>query len=71
MFAVISAQVAVVSERLNAALGHRNDDDVSLRRSKIQLSVLLPTLQSQDQGVCPWGLRTQQWPSLDDIKGVR
>uniref|UniRef100_A0ABK0LRP5 FA complementation group A n=1 Tax=Rattus norvegicus TaxID=10116 RepID=A0ABK0LRP5_RAT len=50
-YSVISAQVAVVSERLNAALGHRNDDDVSLRRSKIQLSVLLPTLQSQDQGV--------------------
>ncbi|ERE80631.1 putative Fanconi anemia group A protein like protein [Cricetulus griseus] len=45
---VISAQVAVISERLNAALGHNNDDG-SLRRSKIQLSVLTPTLQRQDQ----------------------
>ncbi|ERE80630.1 putative Fanconi anemia group A protein like protein [Cricetulus griseus] len=48
---VISAQVAVISERLNAALGHNNDDG-SLRRSKIQLSVLTPTLQRQDQTVC-------------------
>ncbi|XP_027266394.1 Fanconi anemia group A protein isoform X7 [Cricetulus griseus] len=47
---VISAQVAVISERLNAALGHNNDDG-SLRRSKIQLSVLTPTLQRQDQTV--------------------
>ncbi|XP_028736731.1 Fanconi anemia group A protein [Peromyscus leucopus] len=47
---VISAQVAVVSERLNAALGHSNDDS-SLRRAKIQLSILTPTLQTQDQEV--------------------
>ncbi|OBS77115.1 hypothetical protein A6R68_16418 [Neotoma lepida] len=46
----ISAQMAVVSERLNAALGHSNDDG-SFRRSKIQLSVLTPTLQRQDQVV--------------------
>ncbi|CAH7046238.1 Fanca [Phodopus roborovskii] len=47
---VISARVAVISERLNAALDH-NSDDGSLRRSKIQLSVLTPTLQRQDQVV--------------------
>ncbi|KAL6082919.1 hypothetical protein STEG23_002613 [Scotinomys teguina] len=47
---VISAQVAVVSERLNAALGHSNNDG-SLRRSKIQLSVLTPMLRTQDQAV--------------------
>lgn len=53
VFAVISAQVAVVSERLNAALGPSNVDGSSVRRSKIQLSVLPPTLQKQDQAVCP------------------
>ncbi|XP_052583283.1 Fanconi anemia group A protein isoform X1 [Peromyscus californicus insignis] len=47
---VISAQVAVVSERLNAVLGHSNDDG-SLRRAKIQLSILTPTLRTQDQEV--------------------
>ncbi|XP_057609613.1 Fanconi anemia group A protein [Chionomys nivalis] len=47
---VMSAQVAVISERLSAALGH-NSDDGSLRRSKIQLNVLNPTLQRQDQAV--------------------
>lgn len=47
---VISAQVAAISERLNAAVGHSNDDG-SLGRSKIQLSVLTPTLQTQDQAV--------------------
>lgn len=52
VFAVISAQVSVVSERLSAALGHSSDDG-SLRRSKIQLSVLPPTLQTQEQEVCP------------------
>lgn len=52
VFAVISAQVSVVSERLSAALGHSSDDG-SLRRSKIQLSVHPPTLQTQDQEVCP------------------
>lgn len=68
VFAVISAQVAVVSERLSAALGHSNNDG-SLRKSKIQLSVLPPTLQRQDQAVClP---TTQRWPFLDYIKGVR
>ncbi|XP_028608601.1 Fanconi anemia group A protein [Grammomys surdaster] len=49
-YSVISAQVAVVSERLNAVLGHSNDDG-SHRKLKIQLSVLPPTLQRQDQGV--------------------
>lgn len=52
MFAVISAQVAVVSEKLNAVLGHRNDGG-SLQRAKIQLSVLPSTLQKQDQAVSP------------------
>ncbi|KAK7801790.1 hypothetical protein U0070_027511 [Myodes glareolus] len=47
---VISAQVAVISERLSAALGHSSDDS-SPRRSKIQLNVLNPTLQRQDQAV--------------------
>ncbi|KAM7332305.1 hypothetical protein ACRRTK_009013 [Alexandromys fortis] len=47
---VMSAQVAVISERLSAALGH-NSDDGSLRRSKIQLNVLNPTLERQDQAV--------------------
>lgn len=51
LFAVMSAQVAVISERLSAALGH-NSDDGSLRRSKIQLNVLNPTLERQDQAVC-------------------
>ncbi|XP_076772130.1 Fanconi anemia group A protein isoform X2 [Arvicanthis niloticus] len=49
-YSVISAQVSVVSERLSAALGHSSDDG-SLRRSKIQLSVLPPTLQTQEQEV--------------------
>ncbi|XP_021486884.1 Fanconi anemia group A protein isoform X2 [Meriones unguiculatus] len=49
-YSVISAQVAVVSERLSAALGHSTSDG-SLRRSKIQLSVLTPTLQRQDEAV--------------------
>jgi Fanconi anemia group A protein len=52
VFAVISAQVAVVSEKLNAVLGHRNDGG-SLQRAKIQLSVLPSTLQKQDQAVSP------------------
>ncbi|XP_031197586.1 Fanconi anemia group A protein isoform X2 [Mastomys coucha] len=50
-YSVISAQVAVVSERLNAALGPSNVDGSSVRRSKIQLSVLPPTLQKQDQAI--------------------
>uniref|UniRef100_A0A8C6H794 Fanconi anemia, complementation group A n=1 Tax=Mus spicilegus TaxID=10103 RepID=A0A8C6H794_MUSSI len=49
-YSVISAQVAVVSEKLNAVLGHRNDGG-SLQRAKIQLSVLPSTLQKQDQAV--------------------
>lgn len=51
LFAVMSAQVAVISERLSAALGHSSDDDGSPRRSKLQLNVLNPTLQRQDQAV--------------------
>ncbi|XP_029423710.1 Fanconi anemia group A protein isoform X2 [Nannospalax galili] len=46
---VLSAQVAVISERLNAALGHSNDD--SLQRVKIQLNVLVPELKKKDQAV--------------------
>ncbi|GAB1293776.1 Fanconi anemia group A protein homolog [Apodemus speciosus] len=46
-YSVMSAQVAVVSERLNAALGHSNHD-VGPRRSKIQLPVS-SALQRQEQ----------------------
>nr|XP_045012381.1 Fanconi anemia group A protein [Jaculus jaculus] len=47
---VISAQVAVISERLGAALG-RSKDDSSLERLKIRLNILAPRLEGQDQVV--------------------
>ncbi|XP_051024574.1 Fanconi anemia group A protein [Acomys russatus] len=49
-YGVISAQVAVVSGRINTALG-RSSDDGSRRKAKIRLSVLTPMLQGQDQVV--------------------
>uniref|UniRef100_A0A8C9UM25 FA complementation group A n=1 Tax=Spermophilus dauricus TaxID=99837 RepID=A0A8C9UM25_SPEDA len=45
---VISAQMAVVSERLSAALGH-GEDDGPHGRGRIQLNVLAPELQQQEQ----------------------
>ncbi|VTJ69018.1 Hypothetical predicted protein [Marmota monax] len=45
---VISAQMAVVSERLSAALGH-GEDDSPRGRGRIQLNVLAPELQQQEQ----------------------
>ncbi|XP_073884182.1 Fanconi anemia group A protein isoform X20 [Macaca fascicularis] len=44
---VISAQVAVISERLRAALGH-NEDDSSAEISKIQLSINAPRLEPRE-----------------------
>ncbi|XP_069843921.1 Fanconi anemia group A protein isoform X1 [Dipodomys merriami] len=49
-FDVISAQMAVISERLNATLGHSKDDN-SLEILKIQLSIPAPKLEKQDQMV--------------------
>ncbi|XP_077888972.1 Fanconi anemia group A protein isoform X3 [Ictidomys tridecemlineatus] len=45
---VISAQMAVVSERLSTALEH-GDDDSPQGRGRIQLNVLAPELQQQEQ----------------------
>ncbi|XP_073911552.1 Fanconi anemia group A protein isoform X4 [Castor canadensis] len=47
---VISAQMAMISERLSAALGH-NKDDGTFERVKIQLNILAPKLERQDQTV--------------------
>ncbi|XP_034796976.2 Fanconi anemia group A protein isoform X3 [Pan paniscus] len=44
---VISAQVAVISERLRAVLGH-NEDDSSVEISKIQLSINTPRLEPRE-----------------------
>uniref|UniRef100_A0A2K5QI36 FA complementation group A n=1 Tax=Cebus imitator TaxID=2715852 RepID=A0A2K5QI36_CEBIM len=44
---VISAQVAVISERLRAALGHTDDDD-SVELAKIQLSIDTPRLEPRE-----------------------
>ncbi|XP_072871778.1 Fanconi anemia group A protein isoform X7 [Chlorocebus sabaeus] len=44
---VISAQVAVISERLRAALGH-SEDDSSAEISKIQLSINAPRLEPRE-----------------------
>ncbi|PNJ12386.1 FANCA isoform 19, partial [Pongo abelii] len=44
---VISAQVAVISERLRAVLGH-NEDDSSIEISKIQLSINTPRLEPRE-----------------------
>ncbi|KAL4835943.1 hypothetical protein H8958_008492 [Nasalis larvatus] len=44
---VLSAQVAVISERLRAALGH-NEDDSSAEISKIQLSIHAPRLEPRE-----------------------
>ncbi|XP_052023161.1 Fanconi anemia group A protein isoform X2 [Apodemus sylvaticus] len=49
-YSVISAQLAVVSERLNAVLGHSNHDG-SLRKAKVQLDVRSSALQRQEQEV--------------------
>ncbi|KAG8508176.1 Fanconi anemia group A protein [Galemys pyrenaicus] len=46
----VSAQMALVSERLSCALGPGKDDD-STEGSKIQLSVLAPELEAQEQAV--------------------
>lgn len=48
--AVLSAQIAVISERLGPALGV-SEDDGSCEASKIQLSVLAPELEQQEQKV--------------------
>uniref|UniRef100_A0A5F9CMA1 FA complementation group A n=1 Tax=Oryctolagus cuniculus TaxID=9986 RepID=A0A5F9CMA1_RABIT len=45
---VVSAQVAVVSERLSAALGPREEDGI-LEAAKVQLSVLAPELERREQ----------------------
>ncbi|XP_045431802.1 Fanconi anemia group A protein isoform X3 [Pipistrellus kuhlii] len=47
---VLSAQIAVVSERLHSALG-LSEDDGSSEVSKIQLSVLAPKLEQREQQV--------------------
>ncbi|XP_066205005.1 Fanconi anemia group A protein [Saccopteryx leptura] len=47
---VLSAQVAVVSERLSSVLGH-SEDSSSSEVSKIQLSVLAPKLEQREQQV--------------------
>ncbi|XP_070119293.1 Fanconi anemia group A protein isoform X6 [Equus przewalskii] len=47
---VLSAQIAVISERLGPALGV-SEDDGSCEASKIQLSVLAPELEQQEQKV--------------------
>ncbi|KAK1330595.1 hypothetical protein QTO34_010791 [Cnephaeus nilssonii] len=47
---VLSAQIAVVSERLHSALG-LSEDDRSSEVSKIQLSVLAPKLEQREQQV--------------------
>ncbi|XP_048210859.1 Fanconi anemia group A protein isoform X2 [Perognathus longimembris pacificus] len=47
---VIAAQMAVISERLSAALGHSEDAN-SLETLRIQLSTLAPKLEKQDQMV--------------------
>ncbi|KAM8776511.1 LOW QUALITY PROTEIN: Fanconi anemia group A protein [Rhynchonycteris naso] len=47
---VLSAQVAVVSERLSSVLGH-SEDSGSSEASKIQLTVLAPKLEQQEQQV--------------------
>ncbi|XP_058296305.1 Fanconi anemia group A protein isoform X3 [Hylobates moloch] len=44
---VISTQVAVISERLRAVLGH-SEDDSSVEISKIQLSINTPRLEPQE-----------------------
>ncbi|XP_063469122.1 Fanconi anemia group A protein isoform X3 [Symphalangus syndactylus] len=44
---VISTQVAVISERLRAVLGH-SEDDSSIEISKIQLSINTPRLEPQE-----------------------
>ncbi|XP_033075306.1 Fanconi anemia group A protein isoform X2 [Trachypithecus francoisi] len=44
---VLSAQVAVISERLRAALGH-NEDDSSAEISKIRLSIHAPRLEPRE-----------------------
>ncbi|XP_030780277.1 Fanconi anemia group A protein isoform X1 [Rhinopithecus roxellana] len=44
---VLSAQVAVISERLRAALGH-SEDDSSAEISKIQLSIHAPRLEPRE-----------------------
>lgn len=49
-FAVLSAQIAVVSERLHSALG-LSEDDGSSKVSKIQLSALAPKLKQREQQV--------------------
>ncbi|XP_074261461.1 Fanconi anemia group A protein isoform X12 [Saimiri boliviensis] len=43
---VISAQVAVISERLRAALGHSEDDSVEI--AKVQLSIDAPRLEPRE-----------------------
>ncbi|XP_016067742.1 PREDICTED: Fanconi anemia group A protein isoform X4 [Miniopterus natalensis] len=47
---VLSAQIALVSERLSSALG-LSEDDSSSEVSKIQLSVLAPKLEQREQQV--------------------
>ncbi|KAM4833874.1 Fanconi anemia group A protein isoform 2-T2 [Thomomys bottae] len=47
---VISAQMAVISERLSATLGYSKDDN-SFEILKIQLEILAPKLEKQDQTV--------------------
>ncbi|XP_078214152.1 Fanconi anemia group A protein isoform X15 [Callithrix jacchus] len=44
---VISAQVAVISERLRDALGH-SEDDISVEIAKIQLSIDAPRLEPRE-----------------------
>ncbi|XP_062965475.1 Fanconi anemia group A protein [Cynocephalus volans] len=47
---VISVQIAMISAKVRAALGH-SEDDGSFEMSKIQLSVLAPKLEQQEQKV--------------------